>query len=101
MTKNDFAIDRLLDGTFRVRRTDIEGDLHTHLKSRKLANTIIQNICAKKIPLNSRNYTLQSMYRLSSDVDYKQKIQDILECRNQKGKKQNYYNPSRKKSGKI
>lgn len=99
MDENDFRIDRLKDGTFRVTRIDIDGDYHTHTKSRRLAKTVIHNVCYGKIPLNSRDYTLISMYRLSDNEKYRSKIQEILKTRKQKGKKDNYCNPSRYKSG--
>lgn len=99
MTEKDFKIDKLKDGTFRVTRTDISGDCHTHMKSKQLAKTVIHNVCYGKIPLNSRDYTLISMYRLSNDEKYRSKIQKILDTRKQKGKKDYYYNPSRYKSG--
>lgn len=69
------------------------------MKSKQLAKTVIHNVCYGKIPLNSRNYTLISMYRLSNDEKYCEKIQKILDTRKQKGKKDYYYNPSRKRSG--
>lgn len=99
MTEKDFEIKRIQDGTFRVTRTDIDGDYHTHMKSKQLAKTVINNVCTGKIPLNSQNYTLISMYRLSGDKKYRNKIKEILDARKQKGKKDNYYNPSRYKSG--
>ena len=99
MTEKDFEIKRIQDGTFRVTRTDIEGDYHTHILSKRLAKTIIHNVCYGKIPLNSRDYTLISMYRLSDDEKYRDKIQKILDTRKQKGKKDYYYNPGRKRSG--
>lgn len=99
MKENDFKIDRLKDGSFRIARTDIDGDLHTHMNSRKLAIVVIRNVCLSKIPLNSCNYTLESMYRLSDDETYRSKIKEVLEIRNRKGKKVNYYNPGRKHSG--
>lgn len=99
MTEKDFEIKRIQDGTFRVTRTDIDGDYHTHMKSKQLAKTVINNVCTGKIPLNSRNYTLISMYRLSNDEKYCEKIQKILDTRKQKGKKDYYYNPCRKRSG--
>lgn len=97
MTDKDFRINRLKDNTFLITRTDISGDLHTHMKSKRLAIVIIHNVCAGKIPLNSLDYTLESMYRLSNDEIYKMKIKEILDCRKQKGKPQNYYNPHLKK----
>lgn len=99
MTEKDFRIDRLQDNSFRITRTDIDGDYHTHMDSKKLAMVIIHNVCSGKIPLNSHNYTLESMYRLSNDEKYRVKIKEILEVRKQKGKKDNYYNPGRKHSG--
>ena len=99
MDEKDFKIDRLQDGSFRVTRTDIDGDYHTHMISKRLAKTVIHNVCYGKIPLNSRDYTLISMYRLSNDAEYREKIQEILDTRKQKGKKDNYYNPGRKRSG--
>ena len=99
MTEKSFKIDRLQDGTFRITRTDIEGDFHTHMKSKSLAKKVIQDVCNNKIPLNSRDYTLESMYRLSNDDNYRSKIETILEVRKQKGKRDYYYNPGRKKSG--
>ena len=101
MDESDFRIDKLKDGSFRVTRTDINGDFHTHMPSKRLAKTVINNVCYGKIPLNSRNYTLISMYRLSNDKEYREKIQEILDTRKQKGKKDNYFNPSRKYSGRI
>lgn len=99
MTEKDFKIDRLQDGSFRVTRIDITGDYHTHMKSKRLAKTVIRNVCYGKIPLNSRDYTLISMYRLSNDKKYREKIQEVLDTRKQKGKKNYYYNPNRKHSG--
>ena len=99
MNEQDFAIDKLQDGTFRVTRIDIEGDYHTHMLSKQLAKTVIHNICYDKIPLNSQTHTLISMYRLSDSKEYRDKIQKMLDIRKQKGKKDNYYNPSRYKSG--
>nr|DAN05198.1 MAG TPA: hypothetical protein [Caudoviricetes sp.] len=101
MTEKDFKIERIQDGTFRVTRIDIKGDYHTHMKSKQLVKTVIYNVCNGKIPLNTRNYTLISMYRLSNDVKYRDKIQEILDTRKQKGRKDNYCNPSRYKSGRI
>lgn len=39
------------------------------------------------------------MYRLSNDEKYREKIQEILDTRKQKGKKDDYFNPGRKRSG--
>lgn len=83
-TQKDFRIDHCND-CLRVTRLDIDGDLHCHLKSYKLAKVIINNICSGKIPLHSRSRTLVCMKRLSDDENYIQKIDRLLAVRKQKG----------------
>src|SRR5574344_3146317 len=92
----DFKVEKIMDGTFRVTRTDIPGDRHSHFKSRKLANKVIHNVCNGKIPLDTSDYALESMYRLSDDENYRDKIQELLETRKSKSKKF-YLNPHKKK----
>ena len=96
-TRKDFRVDKC-DGCIRITRTDISGDKHTHVKSKHLAETIINNVCSEKIPLHSHSRTLESMKRLSDNEKYIRKINEILEVRKQKGRKQNYFNPGIKKS---
>ena len=96
-TRKNFRIERC-DDCLRITRIDVEGDLHTHVKSKRLAETIISNVCSEKIPLHSHSRTLESMKRLSCNERYIKKIDEILEVRKKKGRKQNYVNPSIKKS---
>ena len=96
-TRKHFRVDKCED-CIRITRTDISGDLHTHIHSKKLAETIINNVCSEKIPLHSHSRTLESMKRLSDNEKYIKKIEEILEVRRQKGIKQNYFNPGIKKS---
>lgn len=96
-TRKDFRID-VCDDCIRITRIDVDGDLHTHIHSKKLAETIINNVCSEKIPLHSHSRTLESMARLSNNEKYIKKIKEILEVRKQKGKKQIYHNPGIKKS---
>ena len=96
-TRKDFKINKC-DDCIRITRTDVDGDLHTHIHSKKLAETIINNVCSEKIPLHSHSRTLESMKRLSDNEKYIRKINEILEVRKQKGRKQNYFNPGIKKS---
>lgn len=96
-TRKDFCIDKCED-CLRITRLDVEGDLHTHVHSRKLAETIISNVCSEKIPLHSHSRTLVSMKRLSNNKQYIKKIDELLMVREQKGRKQTYYNPAIKKS---
>ena len=96
-TRKNFRIDKC-DNCIRITRTDVDGDLHTHIHSKKLAETIINNVCSEKISLHSHSRTLESMKRLSNNEKYIKKIEDILEVRKQKGRKQHYFNPDIKKS---
>ena len=96
-TRKDFKIEKCED-CIRITRTDISGDKHTHVKSKHLAETIINNVCNEKIPLHSHSRTLESMKRLSDNEKYIKKIEEILEVRKQKGRKQHYVNQDIKKS---
>ena len=96
-TRKDFMIERC-DNCLRITRIDVEGDLHTHVKSKKLAETIISNVCSEKIPLHSHSRTLVSMKRLSNNKMYIKKSDELLNVRKQKGRKQPYVNPNIKKS---
>lgn len=96
-TRKNFKVEKCLD-CIRITRIDVDGDLHTHCKSKRLAETIISNVCSEKIPLYSHFRTLESMKRLSDNEKYIEKINEILEVRRQKGKKQPYCNSGLKKS---
>lgn len=96
-TRKDFRVDKC-DDCIRITRIDISGDKHTHVKSKHIAETIINNVCSEKIPLHSHSRTLVSMKRLSNNEKYITKIDELLEVREQKGRKQTYFNPAIKKS---
>ena len=96
-TRKDFKIEKCED-CLRITRIDVPCDKHTHVHSRHLAETIINNVCSEKIPLHAHSRTLESMKRLSDNEKYIKKIEDILEVRKQKGMKQHYVNPGIKKS---
>lgn len=93
----DFRTDRTMDGNFRITRLNNDNDMHCHLKSRSLAKVIIANVCNEKIPLNSHSRTLECMARLTTNNKYKNKIEELLNVREQKSK-QDYFNPCIKKS---
>lgn len=96
-TRKDFRVDKC-DDCIRITRTDIDGDKHTHVKSKHLAETIINNVCSEKIPLHAHSRTLESMKRLSCNEKYVNKINELLNTRMNKGRKQSYHNPGIKKS---
>ena len=87
-TRKDFKVEKCED-CLRITRIDVEGDLHTHCKSKQLADKIINNVCSEKIPLHSHSRTLVSMKRLSNNENYVNKINLLLE--NRKNKTKNYY----------
>lgn len=89
-TRKDFRIDKCED-CIRITRIDVSGDKHTHVHSKHLAETIINNVCSEKIPLHSHSRTLESMKRLSCNEKYIKKIDEILETRMNKSH-QTYYN---------
>lgn len=93
-TRKDFRIDKC-DDCLRITRIDVDGDLHTHCKSKHLAENIINNVCSEKIPLHSHSRTLESMKRLSNNEKYIKKIEELLDVRKNKTK-QFYYNPHKK-----
>ena len=96
-TQKDFSIQKCKD-CLRITRIDIDGDKHCHLHSRKLAETIINNVCSNKIPLRSHSRTLECMVRLSNDDLYIKRINELLDHRKQKGCKLKYINSDVKKS---
>lgn len=57
---------------------------HTHVKSFKMAKTIIDNCIRKRVPKTSNLYLLDSHVRLSNDVKYKTFIKDIIKSKNRK-----------------
>ena len=93
--ESNFKIEKIMDGTFRVIRTDMPDDHHSHFQSKQLAKKVIHNVCTGKIPLNTSDYALESMRRLSNDEKYCDKIQQLLDTRKSKSKKF-YFNPAKK-----
>ena len=82
-TRNDFNVKKC-DDCIRITRIDVDGDKHTHIHSRKLAEAIIKNVCSEKIPLHSHSRTLESMARLSDNENYISKIEQLLKTRGTK-----------------
>ena len=93
---DDFVIDKTKDG-YRVTRINDDMDAHTHLKSRSACNSVIDNVIKKKIPRNTGFYYLISLQRLSTDEKYINKIQELIDVRTQRGVKQYYFNPHKKR----
>lgn len=71
--------------------------MHTHMKSRSACENIIKNVIHKKIPNNVGNYYLSSLIRVSIDERYNDRVQQLIDFR-KLGRKQYYFNPSKKNS---
>ena len=69
---------------------------HTHLRSYKSAVACIDFVLKGKIPKRCDFYYLTSLIRVSDDLEYIEKIEDLIKVRKEKGKKASYYNPKQK-----
>lgn len=90
--KKEFMIFQVKEGyvVYNTRKSFQEG--HTHLKHFEAAKTAIDLVLNKKIPRSTHGYYLTSLIRLSEDDWYINKIYELIETREQKGKKGKYYN---------
>ena len=91
LRKSNFAIEKCMD-CYRVTRTDVDDDLHTHIKSLRLCNLVIKAVIQEKIPLCLGKRCLISAQRLSDNKEYIEKIDRVLHAKKAKGKKQKYVN---------
>ncbi len=90
--RKEFMIFQVKDGyiVYNTKKDFQEG--HTHLRHFEAAKTAIDLAINKKIPKSTDVYYLTSLIRISSDETYIKKINDLIEARYQKGKKDKYYN---------
>ena len=65
---------------------------HTHLRHFEAAKTAIDLVIKKKIPKSTDEYYLVSLIRLSEDNNYIEKIHELIDTRQNKGKRDKYYN---------
>lgn len=77
-----------------VQNICLEGFAHSHIKNYKTCLWVIDLLKRKKCPYNIPKYLLISLIRLTRDEVYLNKLNNILDKKN--NKKPNYYN-SRKK----
>lgn len=90
-----FYIDKTTTG-YRICRPE-DTKIHTHLNSISASYKLIDNVIANKIPRRCSCYYLESHCRLSDDDTYIRKIKEFIEVKQNKGRKQDYYNPHKKK----
>ena len=90
----EFCIDKTATGYRICRQEDTK--IHTHLAHLNPCYKLINNVVAKKIPRRCSCYYLESHCRLSDDETYIRKITEYIEVKQNKSKKQDYYNPHKK-----
>ncbi len=67
---------------------------HSHVHNFQIAKKLIHCVNHRIIPRSFNFYLLTSLIRLSDDEVYISKIQDLIDVRKHKGKKQSYCNRS-------
>ena len=90
--RKEFIIFQVKEGSiaYNTKKDFKEG--HTHLKHFDAAKKAIDLVISKKIPKSTNVYYLTSLIRLTNDENYIEKINELIEIRNKKGKKEKYYN---------
>ena len=76
---------------------EYDTSIHSHLKNINPSYKLIDNVVNHKIPTRCGLYYIMSHIRLADDDDYKRKLQDYYDIKLNKGKKQTFYNPHKKK----
>ncbi len=90
-----FFIDRT-DTGYRISKQS-DTSVHTHLRNLNPCYKLIDNIINKQIPTRCGLYYIESHVRLTEDEEYKQKLKDYYDVKLNKGKKQKYFNPHKKR----
>lgn len=90
-----FFIDKTKTGYRVSKQSDIS--VHSHLHNKNPCFVLIDNVVNKRIPKRCNLYYLQSHIRLTTDELYKQKLIDYYNVKQNKGKKDLYFNPNKKK----
>lgn len=90
--RKEFMIFQVKEGyvVYNTKKSFQEG--HTHLKHFEAAKTAIDLVINKKVPKSTDGYYLSSLIRISDDDKYISKINELIESREKKGKKDKYYN---------
>lgn len=90
--RKEFIIFQVKEGyvAYNTKKDFEEG--HTHLKHFNAAKKAIDLVISKKIPKSTNVYYLTSLVRLTNDEKYEEKINELIETRKQKGKKEKYCN---------
>ena len=80
------------DADYMVWNTELNFDCgHSHLKSLKMAQQLCRNVVCEKMPKTKNIYLLHSHIRTLPDCDYKDKIEDLIQVKEDKMRGNNYY----------
>lgn len=89
-----FFIDKTKTG-YRVSKQS-DTYIHTHLHNLNPCYKLINNITNKRIPTRCSLYYVDFQIKLL-DGEHKSKLEDYYEVKLNKGKKQRFYNPHKKR----
>ena len=79
------------DDSYILHNTHMDGFTHSHIRNFKTAVFIADLSEHKRIPHHLCRYLLISLLRVSDDVDYCDKIQELIDSKSNKTK-QYYFN---------
>lgn len=71
---------------YRIQNTHGKEENHTHINSIEKCKEIIGMVQHGKLPRTSKKYIIRSCIRLSTDDCYKEKVIQLLETKQRKGK---------------
>ena len=90
--RNEFIIFQVRNGYIAYNTSNELKKGHTHLRCFESAKTAIDLVIRRKVPRSTDAYYLTSLIRLSEDIVYIRKVNELIIYREQKGKKEKYYN---------
>ncbi len=90
--RKEFIIFQVKEGYIAYNTKKEFENGHTHLKHFDAAKKAIDLVINKKIPKSTNVYYLTSLIRLTNDENYVEKINELIDVRIKKGKKEKYYN---------
>ena len=76
--KKEFIIFQVKNGYIAYNTKKAFKDGHTHMKCFKSAKTVIDLVIRKKVPRSTDLYYLTSLIRLSEDLFYINKIEELI-----------------------
>ena len=90
--RKEFIIFQVKNGyvAYNTKKSFKEG--HTHMRCFESAKTAIDLVIRKKVPRSTDSYYLTSLIRLSEDLSYINKIEELIKYREENIKMKKYSN---------